>query len=449
MRTKLFKLLLICVFSTFILTACGSKEDDKKGSSDTTTTPVASDTGKDDTPITEPSDSDLAPTQFGDQPIDLGDLDSESLKVYPKDKSTSMFFYNAKELSDEVFFPDQEEISGDPYVFNGTILEEYDSITNYLDLNEKHGSEVKNFDVTSKAFKVMTKLGPVIVIDVVPYNSKFIKDICNSDVYQLKVNKAVYNELTNYKELPETGDTGRFYGFYYGYSQADECPVFTYGVSNLAHAGFWDYDYVKYRTDETKKAKFRNLFTFHYPAGWSDTIDDGGRMIILFPNNRGSVSIQDWEAEDESLEDVVKVFTGESPMDMMPPEGMEGDEGDMPPQFNMEDFIKIHSKQKTMIGDDISAYIVELSYKYDEGIWYDEVVCAFKSKRSICIIEIALIDIDGDGNMTSGQINLFGDEESDDDTITDDAEKTYSQKLGVIFNEEIKKMIDSIELCGI
>ena len=448
MRTKLLKLLLICVFSTFILTACGSKEDDKKGSTGTTTSaPVSSDTGNTDTPVTDPGNTDPTPTQLGDQPLDLGDLDSETLKIYPKDKSTSMFFYNAKELSDDVFFPDQEEISGDPYVFNGTILEEYDSITNYLDLNEKHGSEVKNFDVSSKAFKIMTKLGPVIVIDVVPYNSKFIKDICNSDVYQLKVNKAVYNELANYKEFPETGDTGRFYGFYYGYSQADECPVFTYGVTNLAHAGFWDYDYVKYRTEETKKAKFRNLFTFQYPAGWSDTIDDGGRMIILFPNNRGSVAIQDWEAEDESLEDVVKMFTGEA--DMMPPEGMEGDEGDMPP-FNMEDFLKIHSKEKILIGNDISAYVVNLSYNYGEGVWYDEVVCAFKSKRSVCIIEIALVDIDAEGNVSSGQISLFGnEEEDDDDTITDDGEKTYGQQLSVIFNEEIKKLIDSIELCGI
>ena len=445
MRTKLFKLLLICVLSTFILSACGSKEDDKKGSSDTTTTPVASNTGKDDTPITEPGDSDPTPTQLGDQPIDLGDLDSETLKVYPKDKSTSMFFYGAKELTDEVFFPDQEEISGDPYVFNGTILEEYDSITDYLPLNTNHGNEVKNFDVSSKAFKIMTKLGPVLVIDVVPYNSKFIKDICNSDVYQLKVNKAVYNELTNYKELPETGDTGRFYGFYYGYSSADECPVFTYGVSNLAHAGFWDYDYVKYRTDDTKKAKFRNLFTYQYPAGWSDTIDDGGRMIVLLPNNRGSISIVDWDAEDMSLEDVVKEFTGES--QMMFPEDMEGDEGDMP-AFNIDDFLKIHNKEKTMIGNDISAYIVELSYNYGNGVWYDEVVCAFKSKRSVCIVEIALVDIDADGNVSSSSINLFGNEE-DEDISADDEEKTYGQQLSAIFKEEIKKMIDSIELCGI
>ncbi len=440
MRTVFLKVLLICVMGAFILTACGSKDDDKSKVSDNTTvtdTPKQSDTGKDDTSVKEPQDNEATPTKFGEQPVDLGDLDSETLKIYPKDKSTSMFFYNAKEISDETFFPDQEEISGDPYVFNGTILEEYDSITDYLYLNEKHGPEVEKLDASSKAFKIMTKLGPVIVIDVVPYNAKYIKDICNGDVYQLKVNKSMYNELAVYKDLPETGDTGRFYGFYFGYSEKDQCPVFTYGVSNLARAAFWDFDYGKYRTDEVKKAKYRNLFTFQYPVGWSDTIDDGGNMIILLPHNRGSVAIRDWEAEDQSLEEVVSMFTGETSMF---PEDMEE-----APEYNLEDYVKIHNKEKKVIGDNISAYIVDLSYNNGGGVWYDEVVCAFKSKRSVCIIEMQLIDYDAEGNASSSQIDLNGTEA--DDEVSDDVKITFGG-LKTIFNEEIRKVIDSIELCG-
>jgi len=91
MRTHFSKLLLICLCSTFILTACGSKDDNKaKDGNDTTVTssPDKSDPGNSSTPV-DPDDP--APTEFGKQELDLGDLDSETLTVYPKEKTNSMY----------------------------------------------------------------------------------------------------------------------------------------------------------------------------------------------------------------------------------------------------------------------------------------------------------------------------------------------------------------------
>jgi len=438
MRTHFSKLLLICLCSTFILTACGSKDDNKaKDGNDTTVTssPDKSDPGNSSTPV-DPDDP--APTEFGKQELDLGDLDSETLTVYPKEKTNSMYFYNAKEISDETFFPDQTEILGDPYYFNGTILEEYDSILDYLVIDEEHVEELKHLDVSSKAFKVMTQLGPVIVMDTTPYQTKFVKDYCNGDVYQLKVNKGWYDDLANYKELPETGDTGRFYGFYFGYSTKDECPIFTYGVRNLCRAGFFDPDYLKYRSDEVKKGKYRNLITYEYPVGWSDVIDDGGTSVILLPGNHGSVSIYDYEDPDMSLDDVIKMYTGE---DMQMPDDIPEDEEMM--DFNIEDFLKINKKEKTTIGEDnISAYLLDISYKGNDGEWHDESICAVKSKRSVVILEMNVWDNSTDVSDSTVLNDNTDYAEKNDEMLPKD-------KFKAVLFEELDKVINSIKPCGI
>lgn len=437
MRTHFYKLLLVFLCSALILTACSSKDDNKaKDGNDTTVTssPDKSDPGNSSTPV---DSDDPAPTQFGEQSIDLV-TDTDKLSVYPKEKTNSMYFYNAKDISDETFFPDQSEILGDPYKFAGTILEEYDSITDYLPLNEKHGEELVGLDASSKAFKIMTEYGPVIVIDVIPYQTKACKDELNGDVYALKVNKGWYNDLANYKELPETGDSGIFYGFLYGYSTKDECPVFTYGVAELARARFFDQDYLKFRSDEVKKGKYRNLITYEYPVGWSNVIDDGGTSVILLPGNHGSVSIYDYEDPDMSLDDVIKMFTGE---DMQMPDDIPEDEEMM--DFNIEDFLKINKKEKTTIGEDnISAYLLDISYKGNDGEWHDESICAVKSKRSVVIMEMNVWD-----NSTDVSDNTVLNDNTD--YAEENDEMLPKDKFKAVLFEELDKVINSIKPCGI
>ncbi len=459
MRKNTVKSIVSVLIMSLLLssTACSSS-DDKKSNTDTKVTSAVTDDngGSKDSDVSgiESGDKDEDKnTDIGDKPMDLGDLDSETLKIYPEEKSPSMYFYNAKELSDEVFFPDQAELLGDPYYFNGTVLEEYDDIVEYLGLNEKHGPEIEKSDASAKSYKIMTKQGNVIVIDVAPYQVKYIKDSLGGNVMGLKYYKSWFNDLAVYKTLPELGDTGKFYGIYFGYSEKDECPVFTYGVSELCRAFFFDTDYMKYRSDNVKKVKYRNLITLEYPVGWSEPIDNGGQMEIYMPENKGVLLINDFEDPDMSLDDAVKMLMGGGPGYGEMPEDMP--EGEDMPEFNMDDYLKIHSSEKLTIGkENISAYMVDVSIKNQDMQWVDETIYALKSKRNIVILQQSFYDTseDGERNETGnmGVDLLFGDEEdrTTEDQAEDDGTVT-GENLREIYKKEFENLIKSIELCGI
>jgi hypothetical protein len=452
-KNKVKSIISVLIMSLLLSTTACSSSDDKKDTNDNkVTSSVTDDKGGSKDSDTSDNDSDKGEddgvTNIGDAPMDLGDLDSETLTVYPEEKSPSMYFYSAKELSDEVFFPDQTELLGDPYYFNGTVLEEYDSIVDYLGLNEKHGQEIEKSDASAKSYKIMTKQGNVIVIDVAPYQVKYIKDSLDGNVMGLKYYKSWYNDLAVYKKLPELGDTGKFYGIYYGYSEKDECPVFTYGASELCRVGFFENDYMKYRSDNVKKAKYRNLITLEYPVGWSEPIDNGGQMEIYMPENSGMLLINDYEDADVSLDDAVKMLLGGGPQ---MPEDMS--EEDMP-EFNMDDYLKIHSTEKLTIGknNDISAYMVDISVKNQNMQWVDETIYALKSKRNIVILEQSFYDTseDGERHDTGNQAeeDLLLDEEGTSDGQAEDGAIT-GENLREICKKEFEKLIKSIELCGI
>ena len=207
--SNLIKAFLGLLLSVILLTGC-SKSDDKKddagnGNNANVTgsaTPAGDKTG------------DLTP-QLG-KDVDISNMDDETLKDYPEEKKYSMYYYSAKDLTDTVFFKEQDEgvdITGDPYIIRGIITEDYDDIDSYLDLNE-HGQTLKGMDVTTKAFKVTTNYGDVILADVLPYQAKFFKDDAGKSVYQFQYYNCLFNNLSTYKTYPEVGTAGRFYGFY-------------------------------------------------------------------------------------------------------------------------------------------------------------------------------------------------------------------------------------------
>ena len=108
--TNLIKAFLGLLLSVILLTGC-SKSDDN-----------ANDGGKDNNAtvtnaVTQGGQKtgDITP-QIG-KDVDISNLDEATLKIYPEEKKYSMYFYNAKEISDEVFYKEpEEEIGGDPFI---------------------------------------------------------------------------------------------------------------------------------------------------------------------------------------------------------------------------------------------------------------------------------------------------------------------------------------------
>ena len=105
--TKLIKAFLGLLLSVILLTGCSGSNDDTK------------DAGKDNNAsvtntVTQGGEKtgDITP-QIG-KDVDISNLDDATLKIYPEEKKYSMYFYNAKEISDDVFYKEPEEdISGD------------------------------------------------------------------------------------------------------------------------------------------------------------------------------------------------------------------------------------------------------------------------------------------------------------------------------------------------
>ena len=174
---NLFKAFLGLLLSVILLTGC-SKSDDKP-TDDVTGKPGSSTVTKAPDGKGEQAGQ-LTPAIGKD--FDISNIDEATLKIYPEEKNYSMYFYNAKELSDEVFFKEpEEEIGGDPYIIKGIILEDMDNIDFALDLTE-HGKLLKGMDVTTKGFKIQTDRGQVILADVIPYNAQFMRDDAGKDV---------------------------------------------------------------------------------------------------------------------------------------------------------------------------------------------------------------------------------------------------------------------------
>lgn len=458
MRTKL-RVLLIVALCIFILAGCGSGDDKSDSSGNGTySTKVTDSVSKDDTGKQNSSSSDVTP--IGGQKLDLGDLSSETLPISPKETTPSMYFYNAKELDEEVFFPDNEEIYGDPYYFNGTITEELEAGPQLLSNYNELGALMANNGADLKLYKVMTQYGEVLMMDTVPVKIKYINDNLKSQtdsvVYGLAYLKTWYNNLMPYKNMPEVGDTAKFYGFLYGYSHNYDCPLFSYGVGNLARLGFFEEDYAKYRSDEVKKKKYRSLFNYSYPVGWSEVEDSGGDMYIYFPENLGYMSIRDIEFNDMTLEEAISYYLGEEPMDM-PDFGDFGGDEDMPP-YDPSEWIKVKNKEKITIGDgSVTAYHIDVSFKYDDGTWSDETIVAFKAKRSVVILEVAFYDnpaVDEDYEGTSFADNTpdYLDEEEDEseeDNLELNVHGNDIVKLRNIVLDEFDKLLKSVEILGL
>ena len=422
--TNLIKAFLGLLLSVILLTGC-SKSDDN-----------ANDGGKDNNAtvtnaVTQGGQKtgDITP-QIG-KDVDISNLDEATLKIYPQDKINSMYFYNAKEISDEVFYKEpEEEIGGDPFIIKGIILEEMDNINNALDLTE-HGQLLKGMDVDTKAFKIQTDRGQVILADVLPYNAQFMRDDAGKDVYQFQYYNCLFNNLSLYKTYPEVGDAGKFYGFYMGYDEANACPVFTYGVSNLARAAFFPSDYVKYHSDATKHYKYRNYIEFDYPVGWSEPFEAGSEKDFYFAGSLGVLGLTDYEMDDMSLDDAVDMllaqYTGEGFEDYYP----EDEEFDEEYEEYFPEY-KLYEHGYITVGEnnDIRAHVFKVSLNRG-SYWEDQDIYIIQSKKVL----VLLYKID----LTRRSLDEPEAPIPTAEEYVDDYE---------IIDAEFEKVLQSIKLCG-
>ena len=427
--TNLIKAFLGLLLSVILLTGC-SKSDDN-----------ANDGGKDNNAtvtnaVTQGGQKtgDITP-QIG-KDVDISNLDEATLKIYPEEKKYSMYFYNAKEISDEVFYKEpEEEIGGDPFIIKGIILEDMDYIDFALDLTE-HGQLLKGMDVTTKAFKIQTDRGQVILADVLPYNAQFLREDAGKDVYQFQYYNCLFNNLSLYKTYPEVGDAGKFYGFYMGYDEANACPVFTYGVSALARAAFFQADYVKYHSDVTKHYKYRNYIEFDYPVGWSEPFEAGSEKDFYFGGNLGVFGIMDYEMEDMSLDDAVDMmiaqYTGEGFEDYLP-DDFDEDLSEMTAEFVQAPMFKLYDHEYITVGqnNDIRGHVFRISRFVNDSYWEDEDVYIIQSKKVlVAIYKIYFIRRSLD---------------EPDAPIPADSEYVDVYNLN---EEEFEKVLKTITLCG-
>lgn len=441
---KFSRIILVFVLVlSFALTGCG-KSDSEQNPSGVPVTQGATDTNNNNNDNkndnnnsnTDENNSDNK-DDFGKQDVKLGDLDSEDLPVVPQETtSVSMYYYAAQELSDTTFYPEPEELNGIPFCFNGTIMEELDSIIDYMDLNE-HCKNMASFDTTTKTprgYEVMTKWGKVIVVDIVPYQIKYFTDMVNNDNNRIVRIKSVLNLLMPYKKAPEKGETCKFYGFYLGYSEADSCPVFTFGVSNLSRYETFDVEYEKYVGEKTKHYKYRNHIEFDYPVGWSDECKQGNDIILFSLDNNSSFEIWDWDTEGETIKEFVDWYFDLDGYEDMPPEEEGGE-----PVYNPVSDIKLLAKESVTIGknNDILAYRADIGYNYAGMGNLVEHYYIIEAKKSFVVIRFEDISTAKSDDTQTGE-NSENDEQTEDETETET--KSLHQK-------EFENILKTITLC--
>lgn len=432
--TRFLKALIGVIFSVVFLVGCSKSDEPSKdqgsnntGNNGSTVTQAVTDPGE--------QTGQLTPVLGKD--VDISNLDEATLKIYPEEKKPSMYFYNAKEISDEVFFKEpEEEIGGDPYIIKGIILEDFNNIDSALDLTE-HGQLLKGMDVTAKGFKVMTDLGQVILADVLPYNAQFIRDDAGKDVYTFQYYNCLFNNLSLYKTYPEVGDAGKFYGFYMGYDEANDCPVFTYGVSALARAAFFQADYIKYHSEVTKHYKYRNYIEFDYPVGWSEPFEPGNEKDLYFGGNYGVLGIMDYEIPDMSLDDAVDMliaqYTGEGYEDYWPDDEFSEDLEDMTTEMIQAPMFKLYDHEYITVGEnnDIRGHKFSISRFINDSYWEDEDVYVIQSKKALVLL-----------------FKIYFIKQSLDEPDTPIPVDPQYEKIYNLNEEEFDKVLHSIKLCG-
>ena len=106
---------------------------------------------------------------------------------------------------------------------------------------------------------------------------------------------------------------------------------------------------------------------------------------------------------------------------------LNGETGDPDSDFNMDDYIRINSKQKKAIGQDgtIESYILEYSYKANDGAWYDETLALFYTKRNLILLNFYEFTGESDGEQPA---------KAEDGTS--------------LYKKEFYAILDTIKLCG-
>ena len=232
------------------------------------------------------------------------------------------------------------------------------------------------------------------------------------------------------------GDAGKFYGLYLGYDETNDCPVFTYGVTPLARAGFYEADYVKYHSDVTKHYKYRNYIEFDYPVGWSEPFEAGSEKDFYFGGSLGVLGITDYEIPDMSLDDAVDMliaqYTGEGFEDYLP-EDIDEELGDIPAEVINAPMFKLYDHEYITVGEnnDIRGHVFRISSLRNNSYWEDQDIYVIQSKKTLVLLyKIYFIRRSMD---------------EPDAPISADAEY---EELYNLNEEEFEKVLKSIKLCG-
>ena len=226
-----------------------------------------------------------------------------------------------------------------------------------------------------------------------------------------------------------------------GYDDANKCPVFTYGVADMAHAAMFKSDYEKYRTDKTKHYKYRNLIEFDYPVGWSEPFETGDEKDFYFGYGKGLFALQNFEVQDMSLDDAVEMLMNQYSNQMMGeymPDDF--DEGDIPEDFDMDEMMadmptyKLYDHKYVTVGkdNDIRAHVFNICVG-SNGYWQDQDVYLLQTKKTLVMIwflDLSRRSYDVDGPEAPIPT---------DETMTPEI---------AIYEQEFQDMLKTITLCG-
>lgn len=245
-----------------------------------------------------------------DVTVDTTENEDEVAVVYPSGDTKSYYFQFASKAPSEVFQVYDMETDAEvsnyiemPYYLEGTVIkvfEDYAAIQKafpYPDVPSDQNAE------KTRGMVIRVDNTDVFVLDTSNSMVAAYKEAYADDLVELKAYKAIYNNLVGYKDFPTEGEFVRVYGFYAGFDNISEMPVFTYGISKLSHDSSFGRSYTKFRTDEVKQTRYKNYVDFELPASWSGPMESADMHYYYY--DAGYIIWDVFDTDDRSLSELV------------------------------------------------------------------------------------------------------------------------------------------------
>ncbi len=321
MKKRFFAMLLVVVMLVSVLGACSKKDENPEPIKD----PFADELlGENDAAASskdaagKDSNSSKDSVLYDDNSAEYINKENENDHYvgFPAEAGNSVLFERAVEMPDAAYMPDAEELKGEVYYVEGTVVKMLDVKDFTKELAEMELEDVpedllKELEENIKVFSLESRLGPVVVVDALPYFVKTLNDFYKDDLYSLKSLKVRFDNLKLFSTFPEVGEKARIYCNYADYSEKLDCPMVSYGLSMLVYQNLFQPSYSRYRSEQTKKCKYKNLIDFEIPKAWSEVLEAGDVAYYYFAD--GSVAFDylqdpDEEADIEELVENMKEY---------------------------------------------------------------------------------------------------------------------------------------------